>query len=77
MDNELFVRATRINSSKALGGEVRMKRKQRHFTQAQLAKAAGVGTRFVSELENGKKTLQWDKIMQVLTYLEISLYIGK
>ncbi|MFK8055922.1 MAG: helix-turn-helix transcriptional regulator [Saprospiraceae bacterium] len=45
---------------------VRTKRKAEGMTQAELAQTAGVGVRFVRELEAGKPTLRIDKINQVL-----------
>ena len=36
------------------------------MTQADLAQTAGVGLRFVRELENDKPTLRMDKVNQVL-----------
>ncbi len=45
---------------------VRRKRKQVKLTQAELAQRAGVGLRFIRELENNKKTLRLDKVEQVL-----------
>lgn len=71
-----FVSAIKISDSHDIGNLVKNKRKQRRMTQAQLAKAAGVGTRFISELENGKATLQLNKILDVLVYLQMSLYIN-
>ena len=45
---------------------VKQRRKQLHLTQPELAMRAGVGLRFVRELEQGKKTLRLDKVNQVL-----------
>jgi len=42
------------------------KRKQTNLTQLELALKAGVGLRFVRELEQGKTTLRIDKVNQVL-----------
>ena len=42
------------------------KRKQLKFTQPELAKKAGVGLRFLRELESGKETVRLDKVNQVL-----------
>lgn len=42
------------------------KRKQTSLTQQELAEKAGVGLRFVRELEQGKTTLRIDKVNQVL-----------
>ncbi len=45
---------------------VKEKRKKLGLTQELLAERAGVGLRFVRELEQGKKSLQMDKVNQVL-----------
>ncbi len=45
---------------------VKERRKQLRLTQPELAMRAGVGLRFVRELEQGKKTLRLDKVNQVL-----------
>lgn len=46
---------------------LKMKRKDLGITQLQLAERSGVGIRFVREMEGGKKTLQMDKVNQVLS----------
>jgi y4mF family transcriptional regulator len=45
---------------------VRARRKTARLTQLQLGELAGVGKRFVVELEQGKPTLRMDKVNQVL-----------
>ncbi|RLZ09711.1 helix-turn-helix transcriptional regulator [Faecalibacter macacae] len=45
---------------------VKQKRKRLKITQPELAERAGVGLRFVRELEQGKPTLRLDKVNQVL-----------
>ncbi|SDC04637.1 helix-turn-helix transcriptional regulator [Williamwhitmania taraxaci] len=45
---------------------VKEKRRQAGLTQQELAEKAGVGLRFVRELEQGKVTLRLDKVNQVL-----------
>lgn len=45
---------------------VRQKRKQYKMTQRDLADRAGVGIRFIRELEAGKPTLRMDKVNVVL-----------
>ncbi len=45
---------------------IKIKRSQLNLTQPELAEKAGVGLRFVRELEQGKKTLRLDKVNQVL-----------
>lgn len=45
---------------------VKQKRKELKLTQEDLAMNAGVGLRFVRDLEQGKKTLRLDKVNDVL-----------
>lgn len=45
---------------------IKQKRKELGLTQEDLALNAGVGLRFVRDLEQGKKTLRIDKINDVL-----------
>ncbi|MCU0432552.1 MAG: helix-turn-helix transcriptional regulator [Bacteroidia bacterium] len=52
-------------------------RKAAGLTQAQLAEKAGVGLRFVRELEQGKETLRLDKINQVLGLFGLTLTAEK
>lgn len=45
---------------------VKKQRKIHGLTQVDLAQKAGVGLRFIRELEQGKATLRMDKVNQVL-----------
>lgn len=49
-----------------LSKHIKLKRKQNKLTQPELALKAGVGLRFVRDLEQGKKTLRMDKVNDVL-----------
>ena len=49
-----------------LAAFVKTKRREQGWTQVQLADYAGVGLRFVRELEQGKASLRLDKVNQVL-----------
>lgn len=49
-----------------LASFVKEKRKSVKLTQPELAEKAGVGLRFVRELEQGKQSLRIDKVNQVL-----------
>jgi len=49
-----------------LSGFLKNKRKQLNLTQQQLSDKAGVGLRFIRDLEQGKTTLRMDKVNQVL-----------
>ena len=59
----------------AIGEIVRSTRKACHMRQDELAGAAGVGVRFVVELEAGKPTAQLSKALQVLSALRCSVEI--
>jgi len=45
---------------------IKQRRKQLRMTQLDLAERAGVGLRFVRELEQGKRTVRMDKVNKVL-----------
>ncbi|MVM40609.1 type II toxin-antitoxin system Y4mF family antitoxin [Spirosoma sp. HMF3257] len=45
---------------------VKQRRRSANLTQEDLAYKAGVGLRFIRDLEQGKSTLRLDKINQVL-----------
>lgn len=55
-----------IHNLKTIGQMVRKKRKEMGMTQTEAAGLCNVGARFMSELENGKATMQFDKTMKVL-----------
>ena len=58
-----------IRSPQQLGHALRAARKQLGLTQPQLALAAGVGVRFIVELEAGKPTLRLENILRVIDAL--------
>ncbi|MBK7443122.1 MAG: helix-turn-helix transcriptional regulator [Chitinophagales bacterium] len=54
------------NSTNSIAEFLKEKRKHLDLTQLELAEKAGVGLRFIRELEQGKSTLRMDKVNQVL-----------
>jgi HTH-type transcriptional regulator / antitoxin HipB len=58
-----------------LGLLLRTARQQLGLTQAKLALAAGVGVRFVVDLEAGKPTVRLASVMQVVAALGGQLHI--
>jgi y4mF family transcriptional regulator len=67
---------TRISEAKQLGAAVRQRRRELGLTQEQIAGIAGVGVRFVSELERGKSTAEIGKVLQVARRLGLDLWVA-
>jgi y4mF family transcriptional regulator len=60
---------TSIKTTEQLGNALRAARKQLGLTQPQLALAAGVGVRFIVDLEAGKPTLRLENVLRVIDAL--------
>lgn len=58
-----------------LGPRIRKQRKALGFSQQQLADLSGVGRRFVSELEAGKSTLEFDRVLLCCRALGLDVQI--
>ncbi len=64
-----------IQDMKDLGQAVKERRRQLGYTQAFLADYAGISASFLSELENGKETIQAGKMMEVISLLGMDICI--
>jgi len=64
-----------VTSAADVGRLAARRRKAQGLTQADVAGLGQVGTRFVSELERGKGTLQFDKVLHVLGLLGLDVAI--
>lgn len=53
---------------------LKLKRRELALTQRDLAQKAGVGLRFVRDMEQGKKTLRLDKVNQVLALFGYEMF---
>lgn len=60
-----------------LSSFIKYQRKKVGFTQEELAIKAGVGIRFIRDLEQGKETLQLNKVTQVLNLFGFQLTPNK
>ena len=58
-----------------LGKAIKVKRQKDGLTQMDAAALCGVGTRFLSELENGKPSVELGKVLQVLKGLGLECLI--
>ena len=73
-ERESYTVIMKINSVESISEAVKTRRKQLGLTQAETAAMCNVGARFFSELENGKETLQMNKVLHCLEMLGINLY---
>ena len=60
-------------TSEAFGKFVKNRRKELKMNQSELAMVSGTGVRFISDLENGKRSCELGKALDVLTNLGIEL----
>lgn len=58
-----------------IGRLVQAERKRQGLTQLQLAGMAGTGIRLISDLENGKETVQIQKLLKVVQTLGLGMFI--
>jgi y4mF family transcriptional regulator len=67
---------TTIRTPQQLGTALRSARKHLGLTQPQLALAAGVGVRFIVELEAGKPTLRLENVLRVIDALGFDIQLN-
>jgi y4mF family transcriptional regulator len=60
-----------------IGSLARKKRMELGLTQSGLADISGSGTRFISDFENGKPTLQIEKVLNALHVLGLDIFISE
>ena len=60
-----------------LGRLVRKHRRAQTLRQAELASLAGVGVRFISDLENGKQSLELGRVIKVLETIGLDIQVQK
>lgn len=66
-----------ITSVRELGKLIRQTRKAQKMTQEDVSGLAGLGNRFIIDLEHGKETVQAQKVIDVLNLLGLELIIRK
>lgn len=64
-------------SMNTIGKYIKEKRKSVGLTQEEFALRAGLGLRFVRELEQGKETVRLDKVNQALAMFGMEAVPGK
>ncbi len=64
-----------IRSVADIGYVVWQRRQLLNMTQVQTAAHCGVGVRFISDLENGKASMEIGRVLQVLSRLQLKISI--
>lgn len=64
---------TEITNMDEVAEIVRRTRKSQKISQTILSQASNVGLRFVGDIERGKPSVQFDKLLSVLTSLGIAV----
>jgi HTH-type transcriptional regulator / antitoxin HipB len=67
----------KVTAPKDIGAMVRAVRREAGIDQAKAAGLAGVGTRFLGDLERGKPTLRLGLVLQVLERLGLELTVAR
>lgn len=65
-----------ITNNQELGAAIRLERKRLGVTQKELAMTAGVGLRYLIELERGKPTARTEGVFKVLQVLGLKLSVS-
>lgn len=65
------------HTTKSVGIIIRSTRKLQGLTQQQLAMTCNTGTRFISDLENGKPSCEFGKVLHVIQSLGIEIKLNQ
>jgi y4mF family transcriptional regulator len=65
-----------LRKASDLGPLLREERKQKRWSQQQLGEAVGVSRQWVSMVENGKTSVEFDLAVSALAALGIPVYLG-
>ena len=74
---KIFEMNTSIRNFEGLRKIVPEARKAQQLSQEDLAGMAGTGRRFIVDLEKGKETTQFDKVLRVLATLGVSVIASR
>ena len=67
----------KIYDAKQLGKAIRQRRKELHYTQADLSDFTGFSISFISDLENGKPTAEIGKTLQLISLLGMDIKLQR
>ena len=67
----------RIKDVADFGKAVKNRRKELGYTQKDLSEITGISASFLSDLENGKATVELGKVLMVVSLLGLNIYCSK
>ncbi len=67
----------KIVDAKSLGIEIRKRRKELQYTQAHVAEFTGLSVTFISDVENGKPTVELQKTLELIQILGMDVSVEK
>ena len=66
----------RVRLPQYMGNAIKDIRKKKQMTQRDLADMTGTSIKFISDVERGKKTVQMDKVFDLILALGLQLYLN-
>lgn len=63
----------KINNTKSFGNKVKERRKKLGYTQKDIYEVSGISTSFISDLENGKETIEFGKAIYLANLLGLDI----
>lgn len=67
----------KVLDAKGLGKIIRERRKELHYTQMFLSEFTGYSVSFISDVENGKPTVEFEKTLNLMHVLGLDLIAEK
>ena len=67
----------KVYSAKDFGNAVRQRRKALNYTQKALSEFTGFSISFISDLENGKATIEFEKALKLANLLGLDLDVNE
>ena len=67
----------KINNMTTFGQEIKKRRKELGYTQSDLSEITGLSASFLSNLENGKETIEMGKALRITQLLGMDLHLNK
>lgn len=68
-------KSTKVEDVQTVGRAIRKARREQDLTQQEFADIAGVGVRFLSELERGKESAEVGLVLKVLAVAGLDLFL--